>query len=1810
MELQLGTNKYSAGGYVYYVQPNGTSTPNTECTSPLLLYTQTCVKVKVGTGSAVNVYNATVYRCESCNVNSASISVNSQTSSSPLTFAASNGTYFVYPNVSTGQNITAPACSETITSNWTNCLTVTLGGNSTTYNNVRYFFCPASNCPNSTNFYFNNQLSNYEFQQIQQFDMCTNYITTYTIYTGYTAGNQPPYSPCGNFGVAEYIWYACLQLEDNFGQTYRFSNVWLRTCSDFFNTCGGFNSTLSSSEVSEARNIIDTSSQNFNKKVDAIKKYAEKRGNYRLIKNYYDGTIAIIRKTKKNDTIKKGVDSIPGFSPFIYKQSIYIPIDSVRGEQLNNVEMATLLPAGGTEFQPFVVLPNCPPEFEGGVANVELSPCIGGTGNDHIGWSVVLDNPATEDIPYMIDVVLADQFGTQFIYSIYGTVLNGNISDVVLPCQGGAYISNADQVISWCISISIPEPPGAGCPPEYAHKTSRFPSVDISGNVNIDEIMARKLEEVKGTIASACEGSVEQLLLKLRPFLIANIPSTEANLTTHATYLRIKSRLIDICKAGGDLDHPFGASTTRPGMTANGFTTFQEVLAAEFPLTLEYNPWLIGGPLPWGKKQQVVATTSNRTNESICNKLAAAQSAATAAGKTVFQYLVDTYGAGTVTITSEELTQLQQGCTNCRFLLDEPVTLPVFLDTQNEGCISRSAFNDANSTFSSLLGTDVNNANYADVYRNFMNSRFGLVLAESDYNTFETSSDGYLCNQVFPDPIPADPFACANEMMGTAIINAKRAYEDYLVLIKRQFQQEYVTNCMNIQPLANLEKSESYNAITLYLYDNAGNLVETVAPREFRRIGETVFPTVDAVRNGLAGNRSLAPHIQTTRYYFNSLNQVIGQYTPDADSSSFWYDTKGRLFASQNKEQRTPTDIDGTTLPSNRYSYTKYDGLGRIIEVGEQSGTNMASILNNSFVQEVGITDFFTGGIKKSITKTYYDEESSISSHPGFIELQGKLDHLRKRVVSSTYQEDEISPIEQATYYSYDLMGNVKSIWQQVSGLSELKKTDYQFDLASGKTTAVLYQDGKSDAFYHQYEYDGENRIKSVYTNTQKAVSAGLLSIINTPGTKKDASYQYYLHGPLSRTELGGNLQGMDYSYTIHGWLKAMNGQDLNPLREMGRDGESGSGIHAGFSRDVLAYSLGYYIDDYAPINGSTYIRSYSYFGVAALRGISLFNGLINYSTVANKGLGDGPTIMAGIYSYHQLYTLAHRDTRIIPAGTTSWSDKVGASYKYCERFGKDINGNLLTIIRSGDQNVDQYKMDDLRLIYDGNRLVQVKELHTNSGLYSNDIEHQEINNYSYDKIGNLISDVQEGITGIFWNVYGKIREIRKGATVIKYRYDAAGNRVYKEEVGPGVNNATWYVRDAQGNTLATYEGVATPTIKESYIYGSSRLGSYSWNIGVGTPARTYEISNYLGNVMATIGDGQIPRMNGSLIEYYDADIKTATDYYSYGMVMPGRSFNSGTYRYGFNGQEMSNEIKGVGNSYTAEFWEYDPRLGKRWNLDPVVNPSISSYATFNNNPIIMVDPNGDTPYDIIYRDKNNKELGRIKTDEKYDQYITVLKGSVTVEGNAATFSEDYQDRLANVVWHNRSDNIRDQSQANLNEDRPLKPASVGGPDIVSKPVQKTFDVAGAIATSTQAGSSGVLRGARLARLAGGVGTVPIGIPSSLSGKSFNVVTLGRINASTAIKITRAAEIVDAVSKPVAVIGGAVGILKDGKLSAGDVGVAALTYAQLAFPVFGLAVGIYDLGSLVFDYKSSADLLHDAIDRNIPVPSVYFRSRK
>ena len=104
---------------------------------------------------------------------------------------------------------------------------------------------------------------------------------------------------------------------------------------------------------------------------------------------------------------------------------------------------------------------------------------------------------------------------------------------------------------------------------------------------------------------------------------------------------------------------------------------------------------------------------------------------------------------------------------------------------------------------------------------------------------------------------------------------------------------------------------------------------------------------------------------------------------------------------------------------------------------------------------------------------------------------------------------------------------------------------------------------------------------------------------------------------------------------------------------------------------------------------------------------------------------------------------------------------------------------------------------------------------------------------------------------------------------------------------------------------------------------------------------------------------------DGTNVDHYEPVIVSAHDYYPFGSLMPGRSWNMGdslSYRYGFGGQEKSDEIKGEGNSYTAQFWEYDPRIGRRWNLDPKPIPAESEYAVNRNSPILLNDPKGDCP--------------------------------------------------------------------------------------------------------------------------------------------------------------------------------------------------------------------------------------------------------
>src|SRR4051812_17781533 len=79
-------------------------------------------------------------------------------------------------------------------------------------------------------------------------------------------------------------------------------------------------------------------------------------------------------------------------------------------------------------------------------------------------------------------------------------------------------------------------------------------------------------------------------------------------------------------------------------------------------------------------------------------------------------------------------------------------------------------------------------------------------------------------------------------------------------------------------------------------------------------------------------------------------------------------------------------------------------------------------------------------------------------------------------------------------------------------------------------------------------------------------------------------------------------------------------------------------------------------------------------------------------------------------------------------------------------------------------------------------------------------------------------------------------------------------------------------------------------------------------------------------------------------------------------MQMPSRKYAAASnYRYGFNGKENDNEIKGLGNQQDYGMRIYDSRLGKFLSVDPLTK-SFSMLTPFqfaSNRPIDGIDLDG-----------------------------------------------------------------------------------------------------------------------------------------------------------------------------------------------------------------------------------------------------------
>ncbi len=95
-------------------------------------------------------------------------------------------------------------------------------------------------------------------------------------------------------------------------------------------------------------------------------------------------------------------------------------------------------------------------------------------------------------------------------------------------------------------------------------------------------------------------------------------------------------------------------------------------------------------------------------------------------------------------------------------------------------------------------------------------------------------------------------------------------------------------------------------------------------------------------------------------------------------------------------------------------------------------------------------------------------------------------------------------------------------------------------------------------------------------------------------------------------------------------------------------------------------------------------------------------------------------------------------------------------------------------------------------------------------------------------------------------------------------------------------------------------------------------------------------------------------------------------------MTMPGRNYSSGEgYRFGFQGQETDDEVRGDGNSVFFKYRVHDPRIGRFASIDPLAPeyPWNSPYAFSENKVIQFMELEGLEVFDYRERLETNRPI-------------------------------------------------------------------------------------------------------------------------------------------------------------------------------------------------------------------------------------------
>ncbi len=234
----------------------------------------------------------------------------------------------------------------------------------------------------------------------------------------------------------------------------------------------------------------------------------------------------------------------------------------------------------------------------------------------------------------------------------------------------------------------------------------------------------------------------------------------------------------------------------------------------------------------------------------------------------------------------------------------------------------------------------------------------------------------------------------------------------------------------------------------------------------------------------------------------------------------------------------------------------------------------------------------------------------------------------------------------------------------------------------------------------------------------------------------------------------------------------------------------------------------------------------------------------------------------------------------------------------------------------------------------------KVKVIHTNF------FDEEPWDSYHYSKIGITDTRMLEVIP------------LEDGAgAVMKIGLNSGDNYIFQLDIIrdniPSTSALMFAIRDDNMNILVSQEVNESGLVYQQFTAPFS--GTYFVTVTQNTvvnPASFY-LDNYY--VYALPASGQ------DFVSLYLPDVLAYNDYYPFGMLVPNRHGSSESYRYGFQGQEKDDEVKGEGNSLNYTFRMHDPRVGRFFAVDPLAGkyPWYSPYQFAGNKVIQFIELEG-----------------------------------------------------------------------------------------------------------------------------------------------------------------------------------------------------------------------------------------------------------